>query len=263
MPPTETPPPPTETLPPPTPEFLRLSYPAPRVLLVRMDQPPMNDMSTAAQWEMDAVWKWFDREPSLSVAIITGSNAAFSVGVDLEEWNADPTRRMGNAPAFMPLSRRLGKKPVIAAVNGVASGAGFELVVNCDIVVAGEESLFALPEIKRGVAAIGGALPRLSRSIGLQRASELALTGRNVKAQEMFLWGLVNRVVAKKQVVDSAIIYANMIARNSLDAIICTRAAVEWTLEKESAELQRGENILEGLKAFAEKREPQRKRSKL
>ncbi|KAI0548938.1 enoyl-CoA hydratase/isomerase [Xylaria curta] len=274
---------PTETPPPPTPTFLKLSYPAPRVLLVRMDRPKdLNAMSTTGQWEMDSVWKWFDLEPRLSVAIITGTGRAFSAGADLKEWNtsmsddADPKSRMGNSPAFKPLSRRLGKKPVIAAVNGLAMGGGCEFVVNCDLVVAAEDAYFGLPEVKRGLAAIGGALPRLIRTIGLQRASEFALTGRKVTAQEMYQWGIVNKVVPKDQVVAEAVKYAGMIAQNSPDAIICTRAglrqgwetasverAVEWTLENQFAELQRGDNIREGLLAFAEKREPQWKASKL
>lgn len=264
------------TPPPKTPTFLKLSSPSPRVLLIRMDRPSaLNAMSTAAQWEMHHVWTWFDAEPSLSVAVITGTGRAFSSGADLKEWNgsmaadADPERRMGNAPAFTPLSRRLGKKPVIAAVNGLAMGGGCEFVVNCDLVVAAEDAVFALPEVRRGIAAIGGALPRLIRTIGLQRASEFALTGRNTTAEEMMRWGVVNKVVPKEQVVAEAVKYAEMIAKNSPDAIICTRAglrqgwetaavegAVEVTLEREFAELQKGENIIEGLKAFAEKRDP-------
>ncbi|KPM38188.1 hypothetical protein AK830_g8363 [Neonectria ditissima] len=274
---------PTATPPPPTPTFLKLTFPAPRVVLVRMDRPKdLNAMSTAAQWEMDSVWKWLDDEPNLSVAIITGTGRAFSAGADLKEWSnsmsddADPSKRMGNAPAFKPLSRRLGKKPVIAAVNGLAMGGGCEFVVNCDLVVAADDAYFGLPEVRRGIAAIGGALPRLIRTIGLQRASEFALTGRNVSAQEMLQWGIVNKVVPKAEVVQEAVKFAEMIAKNSPDAIICTRAgirqgwetaaverAVECTLEKEFAELQKGENIIEGLKAFSEKREPVWKGSRL
>lgn len=248
-----------------------------------MDRPAsLNAMSTAGQWEMDAVWKWFDDEPNLSVAIITGTGRAFSAGADLKEWNnsmsddSDPSKRMGNAPAFKPLSRRLGKKPVIAAVNGLAMGGGCEFVVNCDLVVAAEDAQFALPEVKRGIAAIGGALPRLIRIIGLQRASEFALTARNVSAQEMREWGIVNKVVPRSEVVSEAVKFAEAIAKNSPDAIICTRAglrqgwetaaverAVEVTLETQFAELQKGENILEGLSAFSGKREPRWRGSRL
>lgn len=274
---------PTTTPPPATPVFLKLSFPAPRVLLVRMDRPhTLNAMPTVGQLEMDAVWTWFDNEPNLSVAIITGTGRAFSAGADLKEWDrsmapgADPAQRMGNAPAFKPLSRRLGKKPVIAAVNGLAMGGGCEFVVNCDLVVAADDAYFGLPEVQRGLAAIGGALPRLLRTVGLQRASEMALTGRRVTAQEMQQWGVVNAVVPREQVVATAVRYAMQIAANSPDAIICSRAglrqgwetapverAVEITLEREFAELQKGENIVEGLRAFAEKRPPQWKASRL
>ncbi|KAI1102471.1 enoyl-CoA hydratase/isomerase [Jackrogersella minutella] len=248
-----------------------------------MDRPKsLNAISRTAQWEMDSVWKWFDPEPLLSVAIITGTGRAFSAGADLKEWNdsmsndADRRHRMGNSPAFKPLSRRHGKKPVIAAVNGLAMGAGCEFVVNCDLVIATEDAYFGLPEIKRGIAAIGGALPRLIRIIGLQRASEFALTGRNATAQDMYQWGIVNKVVPKEQLLYEAIKYAEMIARNSPDAIICTRAglrqgwetasverAVELTLETEFEDLLRGDNTLEGLTAFTEKREPKWRASKL
>ena len=102
-------------------------------------------------------------------------------------------------------------------------------------------------------------MPRLIRTLGLQRASEFALTGRNITAQEACDWGLVNKVVPADQLISEALKYASMIAENSPDAIICTRAglregwetaaverAVEITLEKEFAALQQGENILEG-----------------
>jgi enoyl-CoA hydratase/carnithine racemase len=241
-----------------------------------MDRPAsLNAMSTPGQWEMHSVWQWFDDEPNLSVAIITGTGRAFSAGADLKEWNSsmgddvDPSKRMGNSPAFKPLSRRLGKKPVIAAVNGLAMGGGCEFVVNCDLVVASEDAVFGLPEVKRGVAPIGGCLPRLIRTIGLQRASEFALMGEPISAQKAYEWGIVNKVVKTEQVVNEAVRYAAAIGENSPDAIICTRAgirqgwetaaverAVELTLETQWAELQKGENIKEGLKAFGEKRKP-------
>jgi enoyl-CoA hydratase/carnithine racemase len=267
--------------PPFTPNFVRLSYPTPRVLLVTMcREENLNCISTSAQIEMDAVWRWLDEEPTLSVAVITGAgDKAFSAGADLKEWNdsmRDDYERVGSARGFTPLSRRLGKKPVIAAVNGLALGAGAEFVANCDLVIAADTAYFGLPEVKRGVAAIGGCLPRLIRIVGLQRASEFALTGRNISAQEALVWGLVNKVVPRSEVVKEAVRYATLIAGNSPDAIICTRAglrqgwetaaveqAVEITKGGEWAELQKGENIREGLKAFVEKRPPRWSPSKL
>lgn len=80
--------------------------------------------------------------------------------------------------------------------------------------------------MKRGVSPIGGALPRIIRTLGLQRASEFALTGRNITAKEAFEWGLVNKVVPQDQVVLEAVHFAEMIAANSPDAIICTRAGL-------------------------------------
>ena len=248
-----------------------------------MDRPEsLNAMSTTGQWEMHSVWLWLDAEPNLSVAVITGTGRAFSAGADLKEWSgsmsddADPSKRMGNKPAFTPLSRRLGKKPIIAAVNGLAMGGGCEFVINCDLVVASEHAVFGLPEVKRGVAPIGGALPRLIRTVGLQRATEFALTGEPISARQAYSWGIVNKVVRGEQVVEEAVRYAVAIAENSPDSIICTRAglrqgwetaaverAVELVLDKEWAELQKGENIREGLKAFNEKRKPVWKGSRL
>ena len=271
--------PPPSTPPPPTPTFLTLSYPAPRVLLVTMSRPhDLNCINTAGHWELDAVFRWLDAEPTLSVAVLTGAGPrAFSAGADLKEWNGSMTSSADNPaqhtnhakPAFTPLSRRLGKKPIVAAVNGLALGAGTEFAINCDLVVAADTAYFGLPEVKRGVAPIGGALPRLIRTIGLQRASEFALTGRNVTAHEALSWGLVNKVVPAAEVVREAVAYAELIAANSPDAVICARAglrqgwetasverAVDVTLEREFAALQEGENIREGLRAFTEKRPP-------
>jgi enoyl-CoA hydratase/carnithine racemase len=242
----------------------------------------MNCMNNAATVEMDAVWRWLDEEPSLSVAVLTGAGKkAFSAGADLKEWkesmrpDADPRERRG-ASFVKPLSRRLGKKPVIAAVNGLAMGGGTEFAVNCDLIIAADTATFGLPEVKRGVAPFAGALPRLIRTVGLQRASEFALTGRTLTAQEAEKWGLVNKIVPQVQVVEEAIKYATMIAENSPDSVICARSmlrqgwetasvdrAAEVSLEGPWAELQKGENIREGLAAFAEKRKPNWRASRL
>ena len=181
------------------------------------------------------------------------------------------------ANGFGGISLRLGKKPIIAAVNGPAFGGGCEVVVNCDMVIASELATFSLPEVKRGVVALAGALPRLIKTAGRQRAMEMALTGRAVSAREFKEWGLCNRVVNEGMgVVDVAREYARNIAGNSPDAVTITRKGLElgWEalgvadasqtfLESWGYRIYDSPNIQEGLNAFSEKREPRWQESKL
>lgn len=270
-----------QTKPPPT-SFLKLSYPAPRVVMLTMSrEKDLNCTSSDAVLEMTAVFRWFDAEPSLTVAILTGAGKrAFSTGADLKERNAKVAQAAaegrdtggagpGNVPGAEGLSNRRGKKPLIAAVNGMALGGGCENIVNCDLVLASRTATFGLVEVKRGLAPYSGVLPRLIRTIGLQRASEFALTGKIIDAYTAEKWGLVNKVVDPDQLIPEAIEWAKQVAEISPDSIICTRAMLRegWTTadvveatntsnEREWKELQKGENMREGLKAFNEKRPP-------
>lgn len=177
---------------------------------------------------------------------------------------------------FGGLSRRGGKKPVIAAVNGIAFGGGMEIVINTDIVIASEAATFALPEVKRGVVALAGALPRLVRTVGKQRAMEMALTGRTLSAQEAASWGLINKVVPAGELLQEAISVAEAIAENSPDAVIVSREGVKMGWDGVGAEeatrvwaeqwyprMDMGENMREGVRAFVEKRKPKWVPSKL
>ncbi|QIX00948.1 hypothetical protein AMS68_006465 [Peltaster fructicola] len=267
----------------PTAKYCVLSYPAPGVLLVRLNRPKdLNCINSSGHAELDRIWSWLDAEPNLNVGIITGTGRAFCAGADLKEWNnsnSSGTPRNPMPPSgFAALSRRTGRKPIIAAVNGLAYGGGTEIIVNCDLVVAARKATFSLPEVKRGVVAMAGALPRIIRTIGRPRATEMALTGRVVSSQEALEWGLINKVVgdADGEVVDAAVEYAKAIAENSPDAVIVSREGLKLGWDGLGAEegsrhlmetwfprLQAGDNIREGLLAFVEKRKPRWTAAKL
>ncbi|KAI9934686.1 hypothetical protein ASPWEDRAFT_44154 [Aspergillus wentii DTO 134E9] len=279
---------PSFTTDPPKTQYAILSSPAPHVLLVTLNRPrDLNCINSAGHEELDAVWQWLDDEPSLRVGVLTGTGRAFCAGADLKEWNNNtqtqtPSQNKGRAQmspsGFGGLSRRGGKKPVLCAVNGICFGGGCEMIINADMVIASEKAVFAYPEVLRGVVAIAGALPRLVRTVGRQRAMEMALTGRRVSAVEAERWGFVNEVVSggDEQVVKRTVEIAAQIASNSPDAVIVTREGIKMGWEGVGAEegsrllidgwskrLYEGENIKEGLMAFVEKRKPNWVDSKL
>ncbi|KIW27256.1 uncharacterized protein PV07_07012 [Cladophialophora immunda] len=284
----------TLTTPPPATPNTLLLFPQPGVVVVVLNNPRgLNCLSTAMHWALHHLLEWYDNEGSLRCCVVTGMGRAFCAGADLKEWNESNARRAagGDGQRVMPssgfgaVSRRAGKKPVIGAVNGLAFGGGMEMVANMDLVVAAQSAQFALPEVKRGVVAIAGALPRIMRTLGRPRAMEMALTGRTVSAAEAREWGMVNAVtedapvdadILDRPVVKKALEYAAEIGNNSPDSVIISRAGVIQGWEDGSAEhatqnivevyskrLNEGENIREGVRAFVEKRAPRWVPSKL
>ncbi|KAH7127795.1 ClpP/crotonase-like domain-containing protein [Dactylonectria estremocensis] len=266
-----------------------LSFPKPGILLVTLNRPSrLNAITSQGHEDLDQVFRWFDQEPSMRCAILTGTGRAFCVGADLKEWNdgvaidADTNSplsrpRRWETAGFGGLSNRVGKKPVVAAVNGLCFGGGMEMVINCDLVVAAADAArFGLPEVKRGVVALAGALPRAMRTLGKQRASELILLGRTYSAHEMKDWGIVNVVIEDARVEAEAIRVAQEISANSPDSVITSREGLRlgWepvgpTLATEIlgkglyGRMDGAENMKEGLSSFVEKRAPGWKDSKL
>ncbi|KAL4987206.1 ClpP/crotonase-like domain-containing protein [Aspergillus falconensis] len=287
---------PTFQSPPPSSSIFTLSFPTPHILLVTISREArMNAIPTQGHRDGYAIWNWFDEEPSLRVGIITGAGKkAFSAGADLLEQlefktksddaassasskGAEGTRREPMPNGFGGISQRRGKKPVIAAVNGLALGGGFEICLNCDMVVASPAAQFALPEVQRGLYAGAGGLTRIIRTVGMQIGTELALTGRRITAQEAKSLRLVNHISeSPEKVLDDAISLANKVADVSPDAVIVSRHGLReaWesgsveqgsraTAELYGARLMRGENLRRGLEAFKEKRKPEWVGSKL
>ncbi|KAF5099172.1 hypothetical protein D0Z03_001068 [Geotrichum reessii] len=173
---------------------------------------------------------------------------------------------------FLGISNRSNTKPIIAALNGSSYGGGTETLVNCDIVVAVRSATISLPEVRRGVAAIAGALPRLGRNMTLQRANQLALVGEPITAATAEQWGLVNALADSVEELDIlALKFAADIVKGAPESIFVSLRGVrkgyeETTLslyqatdqlmKNEMVQLQKSDNYIEGLTAFKEKRNP-------
>jgi len=164
-------------IPPPHSGELQVTFPADHVLLLTFNRPEsLNAMTPQMSADSARVLDWFNNEPQMWVAIVTGAGRIFSAGADLKAWNNlqqngnenEQGQLVVDINGFGSISRRESPKPMIAAVVGGAFGGGLEMILNCDIVIASEDAKFALPEVKRGVVAIQGGIPRLARISGHQ-----------------------------------------------------------------------------------------------
>lgn len=241
------------------------------ITIVRINRPEvMNALHHEAHVEMHGVFDAFAADDAQWVAILTGAGGkAFCAGYDLKSLAAGGSEGWADS-GFGGLARRFDlNKPVIAAVNGIAFGGGFEMALACDLVVAAETARFALPEPKVGLAAISGGLHRLPRQIGLKHAMGMILTGRAVSAREGLELGFVNEVVPAGEELAAALRWAGDICRCSPLAIRAAKEAVRLGLDRELAAamgaqsgfpamvaMQAGADIIEGPRAFAEKRTP-------
>lgn len=241
-----------------------------RITVVTIDRlEAHNALNTAAHRELAEAFDAFAADDDQWVAIITGAGTkAFCAGHDLKQ-QASGGGMETPASGFGGLASRFDMtKPVIAAVNGVAMGGGFEIVLACDIVVAASHAAFALPETRVGLAALAGGLFRLPRAIGMTRAMDLLLTGRRVSAQEGLSLGFVNEV-ADGDVLAAALKWAETLSACSPMSLRATKAAVrrgatmaveqalndQWTWPEMTAMLA-SEDAQEGPLAFSQKRAP-------
>ena len=246
-----------------------------RILTVTIDRPEvMNSLHPMANAELGKVFDDFAADPDLWVAIITGAgDRAFSAGNDLKFTAAQKGGRLElkemNEKGFAGLTSRFDDpKPVIAAVNGVAMGGGFEIALACDLIIASENAVFALPEPRVGLAALAGGMHRLPRQIGLKQAMGMLLTGRRVPAEEGQRLGFVNEVVPAGDVVTAARRWADQIAECAPLSVRASKQAAMRGLDaptlREAVDgrydqlggMIKSEDFLEGPLAFAQKRTP-------
>ena len=251
-------------------EFIKVERDGPITTVILNRPDVMNALHLPAHEELAKAFDAFAADPEQWVAIVTGAGErAFSAGNDLKHQAMGG--KMGQPPSgFAGLTARFDMtKPVIAAVNGVAMGGGFEIALACDLIIASETATFALPEPKVGLAALAGGLHRLPRAIGLKRAMGMILTARRVSAAEGLQLGFVNEVVAPGELMAAARRWAGLIAECGPMSIRASKEAVLKGLDvglEEAlggqmrypaiAALLRSEDFVEGPLAFAQKRAP-------
>jgi enoyl-CoA hydratase/carnithine racemase len=207
-----------------------------------------------------------DAEDDLRAGVLTGAGGTFSAGMDLKAFLRGE-RPSIEGRGLCGITQTPPRKPLLAAVEGWALAGGFELVLACDLVVAGRSARFGVPEVTRSLVAAAGAALFLPRRIPQAVAMEMLLTGQPVDAERAAAVGLVNRVVDEGGALDAAVELAGVIAANGPLAVAATkeiaRNTADWTAEEGWTQQQAliepvfsSEDAREGATAFAERRPP-------
>ena len=237
------------------------------VLVVTINRPEArNAINTETAVAIGDAMDRLDNDSTLVSGIVTGAGGTFCAGMDLKAFLA------GERPSipgrgFAGIVERPPVKPVIAAVEGFAIAGGFEIALACDMIVAGREAMFGLPEVKRGLVAAGGGLMRLPARVPYYVAMEWALTGALVSAQAASDVHLVSRLTEPGEALSAALEMARAIAANGPLAVAATKQilvrAPDWSAaqmfdrQREISEPVRASaDAKEGATAFKEKRPP-------
>jgi len=256
---------------------VRVAFPAPsaagdlaNVALLTLNRPrALNAIDFALLTELVDAAERLDSDPACRAIVIAGNERAFAAGVDIRQLNDQTpvTLTVDNDFHRWERLKRI-RKPLIAAVRGVALGGGCELAMLCDIVVAGDDATFGQPEIRLGLIPGAGGSQRLTRAIGKARAMDMILTGRTMDAHEAAAHGLVSRVVPSEATLEAALALAADIAAMPPVAAIAAKEAVNRVFElplEAGLEFERQafylmfatEDMHEGATAFLEKRSPE------
>ena len=237
------------------------------VQIMTLDNPGARNAATRDMAEaMAAALDALDEHPFVRIGILTGAGGTFCSGMDLKGF------LQGNRPivpgrGFCGLTQKPPRKPLIAAVEGHAVAGGFELALACDLIVASRTARFALPEVKRGLVAVGGGLLRLPKRLPYHIAMECILTGEELSAEKAHTQGLVNRLVDPGQALAEALKLALTVASNGPLALAASKRVVQESMDWPQAEMFErqssitapilaSEDAREGASAFAEKRPP-------
>jgi len=241
-----------------------------RVLHLTLNRPAArNALNNALLSELATTLEAAATDSEVSVCVITGNERCFAAGADLNEMaEKDLAATLNDIRPQLWARINAFSKPLIAAVNGYALGAGCELALLCDVVIAGENARFGLPEITLGIMPGAGGTQRLIRSVGKSLASKMVLTGESITARQALAAGLVSDVYPESLTLEYALRQAGLMARHSPLAL---QAAKQALRQSQEVALQAGlaqerqlftllaatDDRREGIAAFLQKRTPE------
>jgi enoyl-CoA hydratase len=244
-----------------------------RVAVLTLNRPEArNAINRQVATEMEAALDRLESDPDVWVAVLQANTAGqaapvFSSGQDLKQIGTPEGNSLTERGGFGGLAYRDRTKPLIAAVDGLATAGGCELVLACDLVVATTRSAFGLAEVKRNLVAGAGGLFRLPQAIGKSAAMLAILTGEPIPAERAYALGLVAELVGPGTAEQAALWLAERICENAPVAVWASRRVVANAHDGTEAELRKmtdeatasilqSEDLQEGLAAFREKRPP-------
>jgi enoyl-CoA hydratase/carnithine racemase len=212
-------------------EFVHVERRDDGVAIVRLDNPNVNALSTEVLSQLEAAARALTDDPPGAV-VVTGGDRVFAAGADISEFGgpAEAERIGGLFLGSLTAVARI-PRATIAAVSGYALGGGCELALACDLRIASTRARFGQPEILLGIIPGGGGTQRLPRLVGVARAKEIILTGRQVDADEALRIGLVDEVVEPEALFDRAVARAAEFASGAVVAQASAKQAIDAGLD--------------------------------
>ncbi len=232
------------------------------IAVVTLNRPgKLNAVTPEMEGELEGALNYCAGSDDIGVVILTGAGTMFCVGQDIDMLSEACTDTRKELQRLKRPALLFFEKPVIAAVNGVAAGAGADFALMCDMIVASEEAQFSFPGARLGVVC-PYALIRLAEEIGRAKAKELLMTGDWLSANEALNLRLVNSVVPLDRLMESALAIARKIVKSAPLSVKAVKESINRTLGgfeysyEVMADLMQTEDRLEGMRAFLEKRDP-------
>ncbi len=220
-------------------DTLLIETPAEGVRLIRLNRPRQyNALNSTLLIELGKALETFDADDAIGSVIITGSGKAFAAGADIAEMAGISGQEMLEMVEASTGWRAIStfSKPTVCAVSGMALGGGFELALQCDILLAATGAKFALPEVNLGVIPGAGGTQRVARIVGKSLAMEMVMNGRPMLAEEALQRGIVSRVIDPADIEAEAIQLAKELADRAPHAVLagkaCVNKAINTTLEE-------------------------------